>query len=53
MTKMDAAFLDSRMTQLGMFFAALLSKSKVAKHNLVLTYFAQNAADSDSHDKII
>mmetsp|Transcript_21226 Transcript_21226/g.32891 ORF Transcript_21226/g.32891 Transcript_21226/m.32891 type:complete len:147 (+) Transcript_21226:44-484(+) len=53
MTKMDASFLDNRMSQLGMFLNALLSKNKVAKNKLVLTYFAQNAADQDSQDKIV
>jgi len=36
-----------------MFFSALFAKPKVSLSKLVLTYFAQNAADQDSHDNII
>ena len=45
---MDAAFLSQRMTELGHFFNALLSKPKAASSALVLTYFAGRRADKAS-----
>jgi hypothetical protein len=50
---MDQAFLEARMTQLNQFFNAFLSNNQVARSNLVLSYFAQKAADKDSELKIL
>lgn len=53
MGSMDPAFLNQRMTELGQFFNALLSKPEVASVHLVMTYFVSARADKESESKII
>lgn len=41
------------MVELGRYFNALLSKNKIARNTMVLTYFSTHQADQDSEQKIM